>query len=294
MILNDLIENTNFCPECQNSISSLPESGDLVCHGCGIIVGERIIDISHSGIRAFTKSEIDRKEQTGSPITSFVPALSLVTTINKKEIINPDLKRAAKWNTRLIWNKKRVLITVSEIKRITCNLGLSNRIKKLALELIKTVIKRKLLKGRSLDSMIVACIYYACRFHNNSSSIDDILSQSDSRKKTAQRSFRLIIRDFNLKVPILNPTKLIPDYINKLGLPMQVENFSIKLLKQYISTFFLGGENPKGLCAAVIYLSCKFKTINKTQGNISSVIGITEVTLRARLRDLRCKLKLNF
>jgi transcription initiation factor TFIIB len=50
------------------------------------------------------------------------------------------------------------------------------------------------------------------------------------------------------------------------------------------------GKNPMSLAATIIYLSCLKTGENKTQIDIAEAAGITEVTIRNRVRDLKSKL----
>ncbi|MBY8986212.1 MAG: hypothetical protein KGD65_14135 [Candidatus Lokiarchaeota archaeon] len=65
-----------------------------------------------------------------------------------------------------------------------------------------------------------------------------------------------------------------------------------KILTTYISNFPISGIDPKGLCAGAIYIACKLKNIELTQLQIANSVGITEVTLRSRYKELKKKLKI--
>ena len=110
--------NLNLCPECEGKTISIQEKGEVVCSSCGLVISERSLDVSHSGKRAFTKQEKERRERTGSPISILLPDMGLSTVIDKSSIKNPDLKRAAKWNSRMTWDKRNMLIATTELKRI--------------------------------------------------------------------------------------------------------------------------------------------------------------------------------
>ena len=91
-IKSELNDASNICPECGGKIISLQEKGEIVCGQCGLVIRERILDIYHSGKRAFTKQEKERRERTGSPISILLPDMGLSTVIDKSNIKNPDLK----------------------------------------------------------------------------------------------------------------------------------------------------------------------------------------------------------
>ena len=82
---------SNNCSECNGKILYIQEKGEIVCGQCGLVISERRVDTSHSGKRAFTKQEKERRERTGSPISILLPDLGLSTIIPKENIKNPDL-----------------------------------------------------------------------------------------------------------------------------------------------------------------------------------------------------------
>ncbi len=288
--INDL---SNLCPECSGKIISIPEKGEIVCRQCGLVISERTLDISHSGKRAFTKQEKESRERTGSPISILLPDMGLSTIIDKNSIKNPDLKRAAKWNSRMTWDKRNMLIATTELKRIASNLNLPNHIKKSAIRLYIKAFKRKLLRGRSINGMVAACLYFACREKQIPRTLQEILEQTNVSAKNVRRCYRTLIRELNLKVPSTDPISLIPRYIAELNLDAKTEKTTINLLRSFISKFSTSGKDPKGLCAGALYLVSKIMNKRVSQKEIANLVGVTEVTLRSRYKELIKKLNIN-
>ncbi|MHA1147261.1 MAG: transcription initiation factor IIB [Promethearchaeota archaeon] len=283
----------NKCPECGGYIISIPESGDILCGQCGLILDEKIMDYGHSGRRAFTTQEKNKRERTGSPISSLLPDMGLTTVIDRKDIQNPDLKRAAKWNTRMSWEKRNLLIASTELKRIASNLNLPDYVKKEAIRIYKEAFKNKLLRGRSIDGMVAACIYYAIRIKKIPRTLQEILNETNTSDKKVRRCYRTLITELNLKPPNTDPIALVPKYISKLQLGQDVHRMTIELINQYKSKATISGKDPKGICAGAIYLATKILKQNFiTQKEIAQVIGVTEVTLRSRYKELAKIIKL--
>jgi transcription initiation factor TFIIB len=278
--------NANSCPECGGKIISIKEKGEIVCGQCGLVIKEKILDTAHSGKRAFTKREKEKRERTGAPISVLLPDLGLSTVIDKSSIKNPDLKRAAKWNSRMSWDKRNMLIATTELKRIASNLNLPNHIKKTAIILYKKAFKKKLLRGRSINGMVAACLYFACRKKRLPRTLQEILDETSIEAKNVRRCYRTLIREFKLKVPTTDPISLIPRYIAELKLQPEIENKTIKLLRAFLSKFTISGKDPKGLCAGALYLICKLSNKKISQKDIANLVGVTEVTLRSRYKEL--------
>ena len=222
-IISDLNVSTEICPECGGSIISLNQIGEIVCSQCGLVISERSVDVNHSDKRAYTSQEKSQREHTGAPISSLLPSMGLTTVINKKDISDPDLKRAVKWNTRITWEKRNLLIATTELKRICTNLNLPNHIKFEAIKLYKEAFKMKLLRGRSINSMIAASIYLAIRIKKIPRTLQEILEESSENEKDIRRCYRILIRELNIKSPNTEPSALIPAHIAELQLNNEVE-----------------------------------------------------------------------
>lgn len=288
----DSNKTINLCPECGGHIISIQETGDIVCNQCGLVMQEKNVDFSHSGKRAYSQEERDKRERIGAPISTLVPDIGLTTMIDKKKIDNPDLKRAAKWDTRITWKKRNILIATTELKRISSNLNLPNHVKEEAMNLYKKVFKRKLLRGRSINSMIAACIYYAIKKFRITRTLQEVLDETAENDKDVRRCYRVLIRELNLKAPITNPIALIPRYATKLGLSSEIEKLAIKIINTYTSNFITSGKDPKGIVGGAIYISCRLNQLPYTQKQIVDLIGITEVTLRSRYKEMVQKLNI--
>ncbi|TXT61657.1 MAG: Transcription initiation factor IIB [Promethearchaeota archaeon] len=284
------IEKNNIsdtCPECGGDIISIEDKKELVCSNCGLVISERGVDFAHSGKRAYTESEKNKRQRTGSPISNLIPDMELTTIIDKKNIQNPDLKRAAKWDTRMPWKKRNLLIATTELKRISSNLNLPTYVKEEAIQLYKEAFKKKLLRGRSINAMVAACLYFACRKKKVPRTLQEILEQTSESGKDVRRSFKALVKELKLKAPNTDPSSLIPRYIAALKLPIKIEHLSIKIVKTFRHQYPTSGKDPKGICAGAIYFACKARNINITQKELADAVGVTEVTLRSRYKEMK-------
>ncbi len=283
---------SEICPECQGYIISNNERGDVVCEQCGLVIHERNLDLSHSGTRAYTQHEKERKDQMGTPISKLMPSITLSTIIDKNKIHNADLKRAVKWNSHLSWENRNMLIAITELKRLGTILNFPERIKEGALRLYKIVLKKNILRGRSIHGMITACAYYVCKEENIPITLQEVINETATSSKNIKRCYKILIQALHLKSPQIDVKALIPRFCADLGLEFQLEHEIIELLKNYMTKLIICGKDPKGYVAGAIYLVSKFKNINLTQKRVAQVIGVTEVTLRSRYKELLNHMKL--
>jgi transcription initiation factor TFIIB len=97
-----------------------------------------------------------------------------------------------------------------------------------------------------------------------------------------------------LKISHIDPVTLIPRYCADLNLGIEVEKEAMRVLHNFIARNSISGKDPKGLCAGAIYLISKLRNVKVSQKDISHIIGVTEVTLRSRYKELLKSISLNF
>ena len=274
------------CPECSGYLIEVHKVGETVCNQCDLVINEREIDTAHCGVRAYSNQEKERKWHNGNPISSLVADISLSTIIERSKIFNEDLKRAARWDMQISWERRNLLIAIMELKRIACHLRIPHYIQKAVVKLYKKAFKRGLLRGRSIKGILIASLYYVIKKETLPITMQELINESCVSPRVLNKCFKVLINELNLKPNILNPVLLIPKYINRLKLGPEIEKQSIKIIKNYMKNKGFSGKDPKGLCAGTIYFISKLKNNGLTQKEISAVTGVTEVTLRSRHKDL--------
>ena len=56
-------------------------------------------------------------------------------------------------------------------------------------------------------------------------------------------------------------------------------------MNEVIKKKYLQGKHPASLAATVLYVACKKTGEHKSQDNMAEAVGITGVTIRARLKE---------
>jgi transcription initiation factor TFIIB len=280
------------CPECNGSIILVKEKGETVCCQCGLIIYERQIDLPYNDRRIYNNEDSIKKERLGTPISPLPLDIELCTYIDKNIIYNPELNRAVRRDTNLAWKSRNLLITTKELKRIGHNLNLPSYILEEALNLYKRAIRTNMLKGRSTIGMIIACIYYSCKSRGIPRTLQEILKESPIIEKKVKKCYKALVDELNLKVCHINPTSFVPKYAAALNLNFDVEKVACKILQLIYKKNLIRGNDPKGFCAGALYFASKIKKVYISQKEIAKIVGITEVTLRSRYKELLKNIKL--
>lgn len=291
MLITKEDRNSDICPECNGYTISIREKGEIVCIQCGLVISERELDLSHNEIRAYNKQEKAKKQRVCPPISPLLPDLKFCTYIDEKYIYNSELKRAIKRDSYLSWVGRNLLIATTELKRISHNLNLPGYIKEEALKIYKKAVRIEVLRGRSIIGMVAACLYYSCKKKSFPRTFQEFLNESPISEKKVKKCYKCLINRLNLKVPHTNPIALIPRFITDLKLNIDIERAAIKLLQFNLEKNSICGKDPKGFCAGAIYFASKIKDVSINQKEIAKKIGVSEVTLRSRYKELLNNIK---
>ena len=100
---------------------------------------------------------------------------------------------------------------MAELRRVAAFLNLPNVVRDEASRVYNFVLQRGLVRGRSMESVIAACIYSACRSYDIPRTLDEIANASDVERKEIGRTYRFIIRKLGIKVNPSSPK----DYISR-------------------------------------------------------------------------------
>ena len=278
------------CPECGHPNPRYDSTrGEFTCMNCGLVISDHIIDLELSGRRSFSAEEKAKRETKGSPMNALMPdiGLSTVIDVSKTPNLSQRMRRIFKWNTRMSWSKRNLLIATTEIKRIGTILNIPQHVKEYAAKIYRKAFAANLLRGRSIKAMVAAIIYYVCRVEKIPRTLQEIIEVSPVQPRDVRRCYRTLIRELNLSVPNIDPSILIPKYITALELSNEVEKTAQLILKKYLKMFPVGGKDPKGLISAAIYLAAQHHGETRSQNQIAQTLKITEVTLRSRFKEMQ-------
>lgn len=308
-VLTMFIDSTTSSPE--SSMDSEPKKpkcpqdkivydathGEYVCQDTGEVIEEKVID-ERPEWRAFTSEERGRRARTGGPVTATVHDMGFATTIDytdrdaagrrlteKKH----ELVKLRKWQarTRIITSVERNLAqAMNELDRLSDILNLPSYVKEEAARIYRNAVEKGIVRGRSIESIIAATIYLACREMKVPRSLDEITRHTRVNRKEIARCYRLLLRELRIKVATTDPVDYVPRIVHGLGLPGQAVKIAIEIINKAKEQGVTGGKDPAGLAAAAVYIAAEQLGEKRTQKEIAHVAGVTEVTVRNRYKEL--------
>jgi len=300
-VRDEKIDNT--CPRCgSTNLVSDPENGEMVCADCGLVVEDELIDRGPEW-RAFTADEKQSRTRTGLGIsyTLYDKGLSTVFNGNRdaqgnrlKDETRIKMDRLRKYDNRSKFDetwRRNLSIAMAELDRMAAALYLPQSVKEQAAFIYRRALKMDLIRGRSIDAFVAASIYAACRQSKVPRPLKEITRTSTREHSEVARTYRLLIREMKLKMPVDDPMKFIPSIASKLNLRRDTEQYAIDILRRAQERQELTGKDPRGVAAAALYMACIDNNDKRIQKDVAEAAGTTEVTLRNRLRGLEATLK---
>ena len=295
--------NSGTCSVCDNNnytdIITDPESGEVICSNCGIVITEKSEDITNPEWRAFTAEEQNEKVRTGAPTSLAKHDRGLATIISKTgrdasgqkldTAMYSTYKRLRRWDNRILHNSsvdRNLFRAFSQLYALKDKLGLSDTIIEKTAYIYRKAEEKGLIRGRTISGMVTAAIYIACREIGTPRTLKEIAVISNTKRKNIALCCRLLIRELDIKVPIADPMKCIIKIANKVKLSEKITRLAMNMMTQIIQRGISAGKNPMSFAATVLYISSFKAGENITQLDIANAAGVTEVTLRNRIKEL--------
>jgi len=286
------------CPKCQCShIIIDTEMGEEVCGECGLVISEGILDMGPEW-RAFTKDESAKRSRAGTGASLLLYDKGMSTTFNQYKDARGNaldmetisrMSRLKSFDSRSklsdTWSRN-LSIAMAELERLSTALHLPQVAREQAALLYRQALGQDLIRGRSIDAFVAASIHAACRLHGVPRSLKSVSEASTREHSEIARSYRLILKELKLKMPIDDPMKFVSGIASKLNIGRGTEQLAIDILRRAQEMDGLTGKGPRGMAAAALYKACVVNHEKRIQKEIAAAAGTTEVTLRNRLSGL--------
>jgi transcription initiation factor TFIIB len=203
------------------------------------------------------------------------------------------INRLRVWDSRIHLDapsERGLAKAFDELNRVRTKLGLSDTMVEKAAYIYRKANEKKMVRGRSISSLLGACVYLACRELDAPVTLKDITAASNVKRRDVSRSYRLLLTELNIKVPLVDPTKCIAKIANRAQLSEKIRRQAISLMREVAGTRMQVGKAPMCFAATVLYIASRKNCIGITQKTIAEAAGVTEVSIRNRVREFTKKL----
>ncbi|XP_062515164.1 transcription initiation factor IIB-like [Corticium candelabrum] len=258
-------------------------AGDMVCPECGIVVGDRVVDVG-SEWRTFSNEKSSKdNSRVGAAENPLLGGGDLSTGVGHlphggdQSLVHMIQHRSSQSGT----SDRSLVHGLREISQMADRINLPRMIVDGANVLFKQVDSEKHLKGRSNDAIASACLYIACRQEQVPRTFKEICAVSKVSKKEIGRCFKLIKRAVETKVGQVVSTDFMSRFCANLGLSPNVQRAAMHIAKKANELDLCPGKVYTSIAAAAIYLASQTSSNKKSQKEVGAVVGVAETTIRA-------------
>ena len=300
------------CSACESSLIDDVANGEIICSGCGIVVAEQMEDHGPEVKSTRLEDKMKLARATGQTTYSqhdlgIATEISIGTKDFSGKSINSEI--ASQMNNLRKW-QKRVRISSSRDRRLSNVLGKISEVSQncsLPKNVVETASKiyRSLdgkdiqVKGKSVLSISAAVIYLACKQCAIVRSLEEIIQattpmkEAKAKVKLASRYYRTLVMELGtVTAPVLTMDKYISKIANMTNTDTRVERLALEIAVKTKNRSITDGKAPNGIAAAYLYVSSILLGQSILQRDVSSVSGVTEVTIRNRCKEILSNSKL--
>ena len=144
-----------------------------------------------------------------------------------------------------------------------------------------------------MESVVAGALYAACRRHEVPRTLDEMGEASGIEKKEIGRTYRFVTRELGINILPSNPADYIPRFASALNLTADSQTKSVEILEMARDIELTSGRGPTGIAAAALYVASLMTGEKRTQREIADVVGVTEVTIRNRYKEMIERLELD-
>ncbi len=298
MLKNTIVAGPK-CPSCgDKKMVTDQNTGELFCGKCGLVMTDKIADTGAEW-RSFANDDSNRtRVGAGTSLAMHDMGLSTVIgAVNKDATGKPlsasvksSIERLRTWDSRSQAHSsadRNLRQALNEMDKLKDKLALTSAVIEKAAYIYRKAMEKKLVRGRSIQGLVAACLYASCRNTETPRTLNDIANGINIRRKDVARCYRLIYRELELKMPVVDPVKGVSRIASIAELGEKTKRKAITILDEAKRTGLTAGKDPMGIAAAALYLACISTGETKSQKEISIASGVTEVTIRNRCAGLR-------
>ena len=306
-IKSNHIRNKRVCIGCGQSIFTEDYvRGEHTCTTCGLVASDHTADTGPEW-RAFTAEEKNARTRTGAPMTLTMADKGISTMIDwrNKDASGRTLKsstraamyRMRKWHIRskLHSSQHRNLgIAMSEMHRLSSQLGIPRDVRETAALIYRKALSKRIVRGRSIESVVAASVYLACRIHRIPRSLDEFASETSVDRKKIGHAVRLVVSKIKVNVPLPSAKDLMPRLSSDLMLNGRTVMRATEIIQRAKEKHVTIGKAPNGIAGAALYIAGILEDDRRTQREIANASRVTEVTIRNRYKELVRSLGISF
>src|SRR6266567_4680721 len=270
------------CPNCgSSSLVRDAESGEVICTNCGFVLSDPNEQFAPPVPRRTEEGLLE--SQSGPPGRFSAFDKNLSTIISRAQASNRNLNADERLQ---LWRLRR-----TQLRGLSGRLNLPEVVTERAALMYRRALNKGLVRGRPINGMVAASTYAACRLTDVPRSLSEIAKASGMSRKLLAHYYRALVRSLDVTMAIEDPLKRVSKIASRAGADSPTEMLAGKILREAIRLRVNVGKDPDGLAAAALDLAARIRGSMVMQRDLAKAAGVSEVTIRSRMRDLKAAAK---
>jgi len=293
-----MIETVKECQECGNKVLLTNRViGEVVCSTCNTVVEDALIDDGKE--RVVGSEDFEKKSRTGSPFDPRV-VNHLSTEIGNRADLSKlpsDVRRQMLrirekngWITNSL--DQNINMGFQLIKSITSFLGLVDNVEKEAARIYRLAAEKGVTRYTTNEALAAACVFLSAKVNALPKTLGDLKEATGLEKKIVSKTYKMVARKLEIRLLPNTPFDFLNRFSSALKLEPVVQTGAVKLIEKMEKLALWSGKNPTSIAATALYLSALMEKTKITQRQVVEVSGITETTLRSRVKEMVKELKI--
>ena len=246
-------------------------AGDQICPECGLVVGDRVIDVGAEW-RTFSNESGGEDRSRVGPTENPLLSADLSSIIGPSPLganhsFSPQFCRNSQSSSdRSLRTAFRTMADMAD------RINLSRSILEKANSLYKMVAEGMKV---NTEATAAACLYIACRQEDVPRTFKEIVAVSEAKKTKIQRCFQNILKNFNTDLKITSAEDYLARFCGNLSLSREVEILATRVVSKVEEFNLLPGRSPLSVAAAALYLACQVSQETRSQAEIAERTGVS-------------------
>lgn len=293
-------ENKDCCPKCLKTNTIVEDTiySILVCTNCGQVTGN-LVD-QNPEWRQFEDDNGKTDSRCSMPVNRLLPQSSLGTTIGGN--FKSRLKTLHTWSQMPY--KERSLNAVFKIIQNKCQKGLIVKcIEDDAKIMYKSISECKhfrgknkgkcvIIRGKNRESLIAACVFFACRRNGKTRSPKEIADLFELKyteiTKGCKNFLKLMkIRKLGINIGTSKPEHFVTRFCNELKIKRQYIDQAVQIAKNIRKLNIATVHTPFSIATSSILLMADLNDLKSiTKKKLSNKFGVSEVTITKTFKTI--------
>lgn len=273
-----------------------PGVGEIFCSHCGLVIEDKM-EVAQNQISR--SSSVPGKSKISHLFSYDIGPSTIIgrTDVDAKgktilSISQTTMHRLRTWDIRIRDNdakQRNLRRALLLLRTLGDKFSLPEAVIQSSLSTYKKAMAAQLVSGRSIDAILVAAVYIAVRKTNSSISLKEISEVSNIRLKIVSKAVRLVLSELEISIPRENTNRCVSKIGNIFGIDEKTKREAINIMSSINQSDYRIGKKPVSLAASALLAASIRTGEHISQKDIAEAAGITAVTLRTRLRDLRLR-----